>query len=450
MSQDGGQEKGEARLSLANRRPRPHPFRRYEVLAVDPVSYSEQALVTTVESAAHSGKNVGASALLNRFLRILPPNPYSFTATVPCDPTNIQFSNFPRRGGSELRGGTTLEGSITRILVVDDYEPWRGFVLTTLQKQPELEIVGEVTDGLQAVQKAQQLQPDLILLDIGLPTLNGIEAARRIREVSPTSKILFLSEDRSPDIAEAALSTGAEGYVVKSDAAAELLPAVNAVLGGKRFISASLAGNDLTDPKDEHTADQNRGAVVLPFPPQNVRIARRHEAGFYSDDRFALDDLTQFIGTALKAGNAAIVVATKSRRDSLLPRLQAYGLDIGAVIEQGRYVALDAADALPTFMLRGMPDPVRFLKVLGNLIATAAMAAQGELARVAIFGEMCHLLCVQGNAEAALQVEKLGNQLVKTYDVDILCGYSLSSVQGGMESPTYEKICAEHSAVHSR
>ena len=89
-----------------------------------------------------------------------------------------------------------MEGSITRILVVDDYEPWRGFVLTTLQKQPELQVIGEAVDGLEAVQKAQQLQPDLILLDIGLPTLNEIEAARRIRELSPKSRILFVSDNR--------------------------------------------------------------------------------------------------------------------------------------------------------------------------------------------------------------------------------------------------------------
>ena len=344
-----------------------------------------------------------------------------------------------------------MEGSITRILVVDDYEPWRHFVSTTLQSQPKLQVIGEAMDGLEAVQKAQQLQPELILLDIGLPTLNGIEAARRIRELSPKSRILFVSENRSWDIAEEALRTGAGGYVVKSDAVGELLPAVEAVLKGKRFVSASLAGNDLTDPTDEQTADHNSGGVVLPFPPQNVRIARRHEAGFYSDDRFVLDDLTQFIGAALKAGNAAaIVVATKSRRDSLVPRLQAYGLDIGAAIEQGRYIALDAADALPTFMLRGMPDSVLFLKLLGDLIETAAKAAKREQPRVAIFGEMCHLLWAQGNAEAAIQVEKLGNQLVKTYDIDILCGYSLGSVQGGMDSRIFERICAEHSAVRSR
>jgi DNA-binding NarL/FixJ family response regulator len=342
-----------------------------------------------------------------------------------------------------------LAKSSIRVLVVDDYEPWRRFLRLTLLAREKLEVIGEICDGLEAVRKTQELQPDLILLDIGLPNLNGIEVARRIREVSPKSKILFVSENRDRDVAEEALRTGAGGYVVKSDAASDLLPAVNAVLGGKRFVSASLSGNDLTDPKDEQTADHDRGGVVLPFPPQNVLVAR-HEAGFYSDDRFVLDDLTQFIGAALSAGNSAIVVATESHRNSLLPRLEAHGVDIAATIEQGRYVALDAADALPTFMLGGMPDPVRFLRVLGNLIATAEEAAKGEQARVAIYGEMCHLLWAQGNAEAAIEVEKLGNQVAKAYEVDILCGYSLSSVQGGMDRRVFERICAEHSAFYSR
>ena len=161
-----------------------------------------------------------------------------------------------------------MEGSITSILVVDDYEPWRRFVSTTLQKQLTLQVIGEAADGLEAVQKVRQLQPDLILLDIGLPTLNGIEAARQIRELFPKSKILFLSENRSWDIAEEALRTGAGGYIVKSNAVGELLLAVKAVLEGKRFISASLAANDLIDPMDVQSANHNRGGSALPLPPQ--------------------------------------------------------------------------------------------------------------------------------------------------------------------------------------
>jgi DNA-binding NarL/FixJ family response regulator len=128
-----------------------------------------------------------------------------------------------------------------RLLIVDDYKPWLRFVSTALETQTDLRIIRQVSDGLAAVQQAQELQPDVILLDIGLPTINGIEAARRIRQVSPDSKIVFLSENRSADIAEEALSTGAGGYVVKSDAARELLPAIKAVLAGKRFLSASLS-----------------------------------------------------------------------------------------------------------------------------------------------------------------------------------------------------------------
>jgi len=144
-----------------------------------------------------------------------------------------------------------LETSAIQVLVVDDYGPWRRFVLCALQKRREFRI-SEACDGLEAVQKAEELQPDLILLDIGLPKLNGIDSARRIRRLSPNSKILFISENRSTDIAGEALRAGGSGYVAKVDAGSELLPAVEALLKGKQFISASLAGHDFTGSADGH------------------------------------------------------------------------------------------------------------------------------------------------------------------------------------------------------
>jgi len=341
-----------------------------------------------------------------------------------------------------------LETSTIRVLVVDDYEPWRRLIYSTLQKQRGLQIIGEVSDGREAVQRAEELQPDLILLDVGLPKLNGIEVARRIRRLCPHSTILFVSLQASADVVRAALGTGARGYVFKTDARTELLTAVNAVLRGNQFVSSRFAGLDFTGASDTRDSQRTRPNRVSVFSLPNMEIARRHEVGFYSNDRCLLDDLTQFIGAALEAGKRAIVVATESHRESLLRRLQAHDLDMGAAIEQGRYVALDAAETLSALMLNGMPDPARFFRLMGDLIGTEA--AKGERAWVAIFGECVHLLWAQGNADGAILLEKLGNQLAQRYDVEILCGYSLESFQGAKVSNVYEKICAEHSAVYSR
>ena len=348
-----------------------------------------------------------------------------------------------------VKGGK-LETSSIRVLVVEDSEPFRNFVCSTLGKRPELQIVGVVSDGLEAVQKVEELQPHLIVLDIGLPSLNGIEAARRIRKHSPESKILFVSQESSSDVVQEALGTGARGYVVKIDAGRELWEGVDAVLRGGQFVGKRFSGHDFIGASDAEASSEFRTKSALAPLHQNTETPHRHDVGFYSDDARLLDDRTQFVGAALNAGNAAIVVATESHREGLLPRLQAHGLDIGTAIEQGRYVPLDAADTLSAFMREGMPDPVAFAKLLGSLIVTVSKAATVKQARVAIFGECVHILWAQGNAEAAIRMEKLGNQLAKTYNVDILCGYSLGSVQGVMESHIFQQICEEHSAVHSR
>jgi DNA-binding NarL/FixJ family response regulator len=127
------------------------------------------------------------------------------------------------------------------ILLVDDFDDWRRTVREMLRAHPQLQVIGEASDGLEAVRKAEELRPDLIVLDIGLPKLNGIEAARQIRQLSPNSKILFLSQDNSLDPEELALSTGAQGYVYKARVRSDLLPAIEAVLRGEQFFSAGRA-----------------------------------------------------------------------------------------------------------------------------------------------------------------------------------------------------------------
>lgn len=121
--------------------------------------------------------------------------------------------------------------------MVDDYKDWRDHVRSLLQARPEWQIICEVSDGPEAVQRAEELKPDLVLLDVGLPKLNGIEAARRMRQVSPDSKIAFLSADNSSDTVRVALGTGAVGFIHKVRAQCELLPAIDAILRGGQFVS---------------------------------------------------------------------------------------------------------------------------------------------------------------------------------------------------------------------
>jgi len=337
-----------------------------------------------------------------------------------------------------------------RVLVAEDYPPFRRFLASTMQNRPELQIICEVEDGLEAVQKARALQPEVVLLDIGLPGLNGIEAARRIRSGSPKSKILFVSQESSADIVQAALETGAVGYVVKADAGRELIAALDAVLRGQTYVSKSLAGRGLTHVRDGSAIDpveMRHGSETR--RQQGLQTTRHHEVGFYSDDRSLLDGYTRFVGAVLKSGNAAIVVATELHREKLLARLTAYGVDMSTAIGQGRYIALDNAETIATFMVNDLPDPARFSKITGDLFARTAKSVGGEHARVAACGECAPLLWERGNTEGAVRLERLWDEVARSYGVQVLCGYPLGSFQGGTGSYTFERICAEHSRVLS-
>lgn len=126
---------------------------------------------------------------------------------------------------------------VLRILVVDDYEPFRRYLCLTLQEKDHFQVVGQASDGIEAIQKAEDLQPDLILLDIGLPKLNGLETAGRVRKLAPFAKILFISQEFTFAMVEAALRAGALGYVDKLRVQSELLRAIESIFCGNYFVS---------------------------------------------------------------------------------------------------------------------------------------------------------------------------------------------------------------------
>jgi DNA-binding NarL/FixJ family response regulator len=319
------------------------------------------------------------------------------------------------------------------VLVVDDYQAWRRFAVTTIQREPEWRVIGEVSDGVLAVQMAQQLQPDLIVLDIGLPSLNGIQAARQIRNDSPNSRILFLSENRSSDIVEEALRTGAGGYVLKSDAATQLLPAMKEVLQGKQFVSSTLVGKK-------------------PSPRMNERVtalAHCHEVAFFADDASLMDGYARFVESTLRAGNAVVIVETEPRRASVLLRLEAHGFDVAASIERGTLIPMDSTDALSSLMVDDTPEPTLCAKVAGDLIARAAKSVAQNHGRVVFCGGTAPILLSKGNMEGAIQLEHIWDEVTRGCGVQTLCGYLRTASLGEDLSPIFDRICAEHTAVRN-
>jgi DNA-binding NarL/FixJ family response regulator len=320
-----------------------------------------------------------------------------------------------------------------RVLVVDDYERWRRHIGSVVQSDPRWTIVGEAADGAEAVEKAQALKPDLILLDVGLPTIDGIETARRILSVDGRPKIIFLSEHRARAIVDTALGTDACGYVVKSLVARDLLPAMEAAIDGRPFVSAGIAEPAITNTPHGQVNQRNR----------------QHEVGFYSEEAWLLDGYAQFAGSALEAGNAAIFFANGARLDEMHQRLLARGLEVDRLVRAGTYLPLNVADVLATFMTQGRLDGGQFWNAATALVMKAASAIPDHLHVVAC-GDCSSTLLSQGREEEALRLEHLWHELVRSSNVDVFCGYSTTAPYYDADSPVLQRICAVHSKVHSR
>ena len=296
-----------------------------------------------------------------------------------------------------------------RILVVEDHGLFRHFICTALQRRAEFQTF-EAADGLEAVRKAEELQPDLILLDINLPKMHGFEVAKQIRRIAPHARLLFLSQESSPDIVQMALSLGGRGYVHKASAGTDLLLAIDTVLAGQRFVSRSIAFAEPTD---------------VPAP-------RRHEILFCSDDAALVDAFSHNVAAALNAGDAAIVLVTESHRIHLLQRWRTQGVDIDDAIERGTCLLFDADVAL---------DPVGFLGAINGVRAATAKAGKAH-PRVTFCGERAGRLWAAGRTAEAVQLEQLCDELA--HDVDILCAYPVPYTK---DNQALTRICAEHTAV---
>jgi DNA-binding NarL/FixJ family response regulator len=316
----------------------------------------------------------------------------------------------------------------SRVLVVDDHAPWRQQLASLLESTSDWRVIGEAADGPPGVAMAAALRPDLIALDMQLPTLTGIQTAAQILDADPAARILFVSGHKSWDVVTAALGTGARGYVLKVYAADDLLPAMRAVVEGRRFVSAVLGGRP-------HQLD-------LPVPVH-------HEAGFYLDDAMLDDAYERFAADALAAGKAVVGVASATRRAALRQRLGARGIDIGQAVRRGQYTAIDVAELLTPIMVNGMPDEARFWQGAVPLMLRSAQASRLKHPVVAAFGDTSQSLWNAGQLDAAIRLERLWHECTATFNLELFCGYYRPS---GNATPAEEhrQLCLAHSTTHTR
>lgn len=183
---------------------------------------------------------------------------------------------------------------------------------------------------------------------------------------------------------------------------------------------------------------------------QGTKPASPHEVQFYTDDVVLLDRLVPFLAAPLRRSDAAIVVGTKSHRDRVVQRLKARGLDMGAAIRAGMFVAVDASETLSIFMVNDMPESARFSKFVGGLIEETVKTAKTAHPRMAVYGEWVSLLWGEGNSSAAIRLEQLWNELASNYEMDLLCGYDMSGHAWKRDDVHFQSVCAEHTAIYSQ
>lgn len=306
-----------------------------------------------------------------------------------------------------------------RVLLVDDNQGILQRVSAMLAK--DFDVAGAATGGRQALEAARQLDPDVIVLDVNMPEFDGFQTIQALEQAGSRAPVVFLSMGDSEQHVAKAFRCGGRGYVVKTRIARDLASALNHTFCGRMFAPSLTALSRLA---------RNGG----------------HAMQLHGDLECFLDALAALFDLALREGDATCVIATGDVREGLAARLRARGWDIGGPSGHKRYLFIDAAEALNTFMQNGLPDPGRLAAIAGELDEYRLAVAESESSRLTLFGNMVRLLSADANTDGIVALESLWNRLTHHLPFFTLCGYACSTFHAGVPE-LYSGACAEHWAV---
>ena len=310
-----------------------------------------------------------------------------------------------------------------RVLIVEDHKRFRRVLCELLQQRADLLIVGEAADGLEAICQAEALRPDVVVLDIGLPMLSGLEVAERIRAKVPDAKLMFVTNESSLEVVEQAFRRGAHGYVYKPRVQRDVLPVLDAIVRGGRFVSGGLERIAQGDSLASH----------------------RHDLVFCSSDAVLIGAFSRFIAAELREGSAVVAVVTAAHERRLQSSLEASHVDVALAIRQQRYFPVNVNELIAKATVSGCLDPLRYLDAARDLLTDVRRRASDQHARVATCGEGASLFWAHGHVEAAIRLEHLWDEIAMSRQMNILCAYPL--VARDESVPAVRRLCAEHTAV---
>ena len=351
-----------------------------------------------------------------------------------------------------------------RILIVDDNEKIRrGIRSLLLAYRKDWSICGEAKDGLEATEMARELRPDIVLMDLRMPGMGGVEATRVIRRDLPNTRVIIVSDHEIDPMRLQVGELEASAYIAKIDMAWNLVSTIEKVADPGRTLAANF---DSTSPikgrgngQSVHMTKNTRGAnpnyhlasvdgiSAGESQPWSDLLAdavpRDHIVQLYQDQQFLNQAVCRFAAAAIANGEGVILVPTIAHWDAFRPRLESEGVDVKAAESRGQLTIVDADDLLPTFMHDGMPDSPVFLGLAANVIAQARGA--GRYPKVRWWGEMVNLLWERGDVAASMNLEDLFDHLAHEQDVAIFCSFLMDNFDGDVHARMLPRLGENHS-----
>jgi len=306
-----------------------------------------------------------------------------------------------------------------RVLLADDHIEFRELVSRLLA--PAFDIVATAADGRQALDLARRLRPDVVVLDVAMPECNGFQTLEQLRRDGLETRAVFLTMHSDDEFVAAAINGGAHGYVLKSRMHLDLIRAIDHALAGRLFVP-SLAS-------------------------LSTIAGSRHAVQFHADESHFLDEVSELVGATLRSGEQVMLLTGEATRIGVAQRLQARQIDLAVLAEREQYVAADSALALSQVMHDGRPDRKRLAEIVHGLDRLRLAVSNGPRGRLTIFGDMAVSLCRNGNFEAALDLERIWNELTRTLPFFTVCLYSIDCFEHSQGRNLLSNVCAEHSAV---